>query len=184
MNDRGCVNKTGRHKDPDFPIYRADKPMIPLHLHLAIATAIAIAVSLLLSSPRIELEFPDADFHTDSMVLVRYDKTPPNRTLQGHKLLVLVLPSWTPPEKDIEQVRNRYPDLVVQVGKMDELTKDDWKDVTILLTGYSRETLPKKDDVPKLQYVQLSSAGANLVVSDPLFSETDVAFCTANGVHG
>ncbi|KAF3771303.1 hypothetical protein M406DRAFT_240378, partial [Cryphonectria parasitica EP155] len=60
----------------------------------------------------------------------------------------------------------------------------EWKDVTILLTGYSREFLPEKDDVPKLQYVQLSSAGANAIVSDPLYTDTDVAFCTANGVHG
>lgn len=118
------------------------------------------------------------------MVLVRYDKTPPNKTLHGHKLIVLVLPSWTPSEKDIDEVRSKYPGLVVQVAELDKLTKDDWKDVTILLTGFSRTTLPNKDDVPKLEYVQLTSAGANLVVSDPLFSETDIAFCTANGVHG
>lgn len=118
------------------------------------------------------------------MVLVRFDKVPPNKTLQGHKLLALVLETWQPSENDIEEVRSKYPDLEVQVAKLEELSKDDLKDVTILLTGFSRSTLPSKDDVPKLEYVQLTSAGANLVVSDPLFSETNVAFCTANGVHG
>lgn len=119
------------------------------------------------------------------MVLVRYDKTPPNKTLQGHKLLVLVLAaSFTPTDQDVEDLRRAYPGLVVQVARLEDLARDDWKDVTVLLTGASRATLPRKEDVPKLEYVQLTSAGANLVVSDPLFSETDVAFCTANGVHG
>lgn len=121
----------------------------------------------------------------NTMVLVRYDKTPPNKTLQGHKLIVLLLSSsYTPSDKDVEELRSKYPDLTVQVANQADLTEEDWKDVTILLTGFSRATLPKKDEVPKLEYVQLTSAGANLVVSDPLFSETDVAFCTANGVHG
>lgn len=118
------------------------------------------------------------------MVLVRYDKTPPNKTLQGHKLVALNLSIWAPSEKDVAEIKKKYPDLTVLVGNFEDISKEDWKDVTILLTGSSRGTLPKKDDVPKLEYVQLSSAGANLVVPDPLFSETNVAFCTANGVHG
>lgn len=118
------------------------------------------------------------------MVLVRYDKTPPNKTLQGHKLIVIILPTYQPSPEDVAALQRKYPDLTVQVAKQDELTQADWHDATILLAGFSQESLPKKDDVPKLEYVQLTSAGANLVVSDPLFSETDVAFCTANGVHG
>lgn len=120
------------------------------------------------------------------MVLVRlYDKPPPNKTLQGHKLLVLKLPAFSEPtDRDIDELRRAYPGLVVQVARLADLTPADWHDVTVLLTGSSRATLPRKEDVPKLEYVQLTSAGANSVVADPLFSETDVAFCTANGVHG
>lgn len=117
------------------------------------------------------------------MVIVRYDKTPPNKTLLGHKLLV-VLSGYTPTQQQLDEVQKRHPDLKVQVAQKSKLTKEDWKDVTILVAGHNRDGLPEKDDVPKLQYVQLSSAGANLVVDDPLFKETDVAFCTANGVHG
>lgn len=128
----------------------------------------------------------DDDNDNDKMVLVRYyDKMPPpNKTLQGHKLMVLVLASFTPRDQDVDELRRAYPGLAVQVARLEDLTRDDWRDVTVLLTGFSRATLPRKDDVPKLEYVQLTSAGANLVVNDPLFSETDVAFCTANGVHG
>lgn len=118
------------------------------------------------------------------MVLVRLDnRPPPNRTLKGHKLLV-VLPSWKPSKEDLDAVHTQFPDLEVVTGDIKDITKEQWRDVTVLLTGYSRETLPKKEDVPKLEYIQLSSAGANAVVTDPLFTETDVAFCTANGVHG
>lgn len=117
------------------------------------------------------------------MVLVRYDKNPPNKTLEGQKLLI-TLGEFSPSTEEIDAVKQKYPDLDVQVGQKKDITKEEWKDVTILLTTHNREGLPDKDDVPNLQYVQLSSAGANLIVTDPLYTDTDVAFCTANGVHG
>lgn len=117
------------------------------------------------------------------MVLVRYDKMPPNKTLQGQKLLI-TQDQYKLPEEEIEAVKEKYPDLQVQVSSKKDVTKEEWKDVTILVTSHNREGLPEKDDVPNLQYIQLSSAGANLIVDDPLYTETDIAFCTANGVHG
>lgn len=117
------------------------------------------------------------------MVLVRYDSTPPNKTLKGHKLLI-ALGDYKPSEDELQAVKEKYPDLEIQTGKKSDLTKEQWQDVTILVTGYNRDGLPDKDDVPNLQYIQLSSAGANLIVDDPLYTDTDVAFCTANGVHG
>lgn len=118
------------------------------------------------------------------MVLVRYDKMPPNKTLQGHKLLVLLGDVWKPSSEELQALRQKYPDLEIQTGSKKDVTKEEWKDVTLLVTGYNREGLPELEDVPKLQYIQLSSAGANAVVDDPLYKDTDVAFCTANGVHG
>lgn len=118
-----------------------------------------------------------------TMTLIRFGEKPPNKTLKGHKLLV-ALPSFKPSEEEIDELQSRYSGLEVQLGSVKDVTKEEWKDVTILVTGYNREGLPDKDDVPNLEYVQLSSAGANLVVSDPLYKDTDIAFCTANGVHG
>lgn len=117
------------------------------------------------------------------MTLVRFGQKPPNKTLKGHKLLV-ALPSFKPSKEEVDELKSRYPGLEVQLGSVKDVTKEEWKDVTILVTGYNSEGLPDKDDVPNLEYVQLSSAGANLVVSDPLYKDTDIAFCTANGVHG
>lgn len=118
------------------------------------------------------------------MVLVRYEKTPPNKTLQGHKLLYLIAASWKPSQDEVEAVKQKYPDLQIQFAAKSDVTKEEWKDVTILLTGSSQDGLPALEDVPNLQYVQLASAGANQIVTHPLFVDTDVAFCTANGVHG
>ncbi|KAF2180869.1 NAD(P)-binding protein [Zopfia rhizophila CBS 207.26] len=50
----------------------------------------------------------------------------------------------------------------------------------VLLTW---KVFPKKEQVPKLQYVQLLSAGCNQIQGLPFFKESDVAFCTANGAH-
>lgn len=57
----------------------------------------------------------------------------------------------------------------------------DWSKATVLLTG---PLVPAVGQAPNLQLVQLQSAGANYLLDNPLFKDTDVAFSTANGVHG
>jgi hypothetical protein len=49
--------------------------------------------------------------------------------------------------------------------------------------GMTYNVLPTRELAPKLQYMQLCSAGANHIHRLPLYEETDIAFCTANGVH-
>lgn len=115
------------------------------------------------------------------MVIVAY---PPNKDLKGHKLLSL-LPSFKPSEEEVAALKQKYPGLEIQIAdKKSDVTKEEWHNVTALATGYNQEGLPEKDDVPNLRYVQLSSAGANLITSDPLYTDTNVSFCTANGIHG
>ncbi|KAK3991071.1 hypothetical protein QBC44DRAFT_349473 [Cladorrhinum sp. PSN332] len=87
-----------------------------------------------------------------------------NRTLKGHKLLMVT--AYVQPEWD--QGHPPFPD-------------EEWKDVTLLLTF---TVLPTPEQAPNLQFVQLMSAGANHVLEAPIFKNTDVKFCTANGVHG
>lgn len=114
--------------------------------------------------------------------------TSSNRSLAGHKLLFL-----TPdpiPEAYISKLHARFRDLEVVVratpwaSKLpgEEWREEDWKDVTILLSG---NAFPKsREEAPKLEYVQLLSAGANMILKHPLFLDSDVAFCTANGIAG
>ncbi|OAA65629.1 D-isomer specific 2-hydroxyacid dehydrogenase [Niveomyces insectorum RCEF 264] len=114
---------------------------------------------------------------------------PPNKTLDGH--LLLITGPKAPTQAWLDRIHALYPGLRVLYRELhwgqklaaDALTATDWHDVTVLLT--TGGTLPPDPAaVPKLQYVQLFSAGANLIIKQPLFTDTDVAFCTANGVHG
>lgn len=110
-----------------------------------------------------------------------------NPTLNGHKLLILS--PFLTPQATLDALRKRFADLKIVVrqqpfddGNPNSLVeRGEWKDVTVLLTG---SALPEREDAPKLSYVQLLSAGVNHLVSKPLFKDTDIPFCTANGVHG
>jgi len=109
----------------------------------------------------------------------------PNPTLKGHKLLIAI-PLDFPPSI-LEAIASQFPDLQIVSQKLEwgqrtiACSADEWKDVTLLMTFAG---LPTPEEAPKLQLVQLVSAGANHVLESPLFKDTDVIFCTANGVHG
>ncbi|KAI6090286.1 hypothetical protein F4821DRAFT_228992 [Hypoxylon rubiginosum] len=112
----------------------------------------------------------------------------PNKDLKGHKLLLIV--PWDPPAGYIDGLHKSFPGLEVVHSNWDtwkesslpsDVADEDWKTVTILLTG---PKFPTKEAASNLQLVQLQSAGANYVLDNPLFKDTDIAFCTANGVHG
>ncbi|KKP05740.1 D-isomer specific 2-hydroxyacid dehydrogenase [Trichoderma harzianum] len=121
-----------------------------------------------------------------------------NRTLDGHKLLLLL--GVTGPPKSllgtvfrpewIAELKKLFPGLEIVTVRdaawntpsfQKQFPDEEWKDVTILVTG---SALPTADIAPKLEYVQLQSAGANHVLDHPLIRETNVALCTASGVHG
>lgn len=102
--------------------------------------------------------------------------------------LLLVLVHFKPSAEYIDKIRLDNPGmgvLAAQTGYNDgkiptEVSDDIWAKVTVLLTWGS---LPSKEQAPNLRYVQLLSAGCNQIFGKPIFEETDVAFCTSNGVH-
>lgn len=109
----------------------------------------------------------------------------PNRDLNGHQLLIVS--HLTPPTDWAKKVKERYSGLDIVYYDRDSwadqsLTPEiKWEDVTIMLTGM---LFPTKSLAPKLEAVQLMSAGANFLLNNPLFTDTDIAFCTASGIHG
>ncbi|RYP47102.1 hypothetical protein DL768_006776 [Monosporascus sp. mg162] len=110
----------------------------------------------------------------------------PNPDLTGHKLLLLT--PFDLPTGWADAARARYPGLAIEHNRHNPWDGGgrppedvDWSDVTVLMTG---PVLPSPRDAPRLQLVQLQSAGANYVLEHPLFKDKKVAFCTANGVHG
>ncbi|KAK3318086.1 hypothetical protein B0H66DRAFT_224821 [Apodospora peruviana] len=114
-----------------------------------------------------------------------------NKTLKGHKLLIVT--PWGVPPDTLDRLKTEFPDLEVDhytltlgwahktAATEPPVPVEAWKDVTILLTF---NVLPTPDQAPKLEYVQLVSAGANHILKEPIFVDTEVNFCTANGVHG
>ncbi|CAK7228960.1 hypothetical protein SCUCBS95973_007059 [Sporothrix curviconia] len=105
--------------------------------------------------------------------------------------VLLITSPRKPPQGWIDRIETKFPGLRViyrelQWGNLlaaGALSPDEWRSVTVLLTTGS--SLPKDPaEVPRLRYVQLFSAGANLVIKEPLFTDTDIVFATANGVHG
>lgn len=106
---------------------------------------------------------------------------------EGHKLLILV--PWQPKQEYLARLAETYPslDVICHKGSIHgseemptDLTPGFWKDVTILLTW---RIFPSLKEAPSLRYVQLLSAGCNHIMDKPIYTETDIAFCTANGVH-
>ncbi|PKS05017.1 hypothetical protein jhhlp_008383 [Lomentospora prolificans] len=102
---------------------------------------------------------------------------------------VLLFLPWPAEEELLQHIRDQFPGISVsayQVPWMDtvppsSVPAEELEKATILVTG---SVLPAREQVPNLGYVQLSSAGANHVLNNPLFTDTNIVFCTANGVHG
>lgn len=102
--------------------------------------------------------------------------------------VLLVLMSWDLPSWFTEKLPTVSPGIEVITYRTvrgaeevpDNIPQDVWDRVTVLFTWTE---VPPKDKAPRLQYVQLLSAGCNHMIGKPLFDDTDVAFCTANGVH-
>ncbi|KAK0715957.1 oxidoreductase-like protein [Lasiosphaeris hirsuta] len=119
---------------------------------------------------------------------MRFHHTIENRSgsgVQGHKLAVIM--PLIPEPSFFDDLKSEFPDLEIIVHKLEwgqtaaPFPASEWADVTIILTF---NTLPTPEEAPKLEYVQLLSAGANHILDNPLFKDTDITFCTANGVHG
>lgn len=110
-----------------------------------------------------------------------------NGTLAGHKLLILT--PWQVSHECLATLHRQFPGLVVKVKIQvwdtvnfnDAPPKICWDDITMLVTG---SVVPSKNEAPRLQYVQLLSAGVNFLLEKSLFKSSAVTFCTANGVHG
>lgn len=101
--------------------------------------------------------------------------SPVNKTLKGHKLLLI--PKEVPQDA-IERIESLFPDLEVAFGSD---SPDLFKDVTIVLTLFK---FPSIEEAPKLQLGQLVSAGANAILDQPIFTDTETPWCTSSGVHG
>ena len=101
---------------------------------------------------------------------------------------LITLTNWQPPVEWIADLRSKVPNIHIESyitsrgaeESLKEVPEESWKNATVLLAW---KWFPKKEWVPNLEYVQLISAGSNHAIDLPLFQDSNVALCTANGVH-
>lgn len=146
----------------------------------------SIAIGLFLQGPSSSIE-PEHSVSSPRMAA----SAPGKWTVGLDGDILLITTPRPPPAAWIERIEAKYPGLRVvyrdlQWGSSlaaDAVSADIWKAATVLLT--TGASLPKsRAEVPRLRYVQLVSAGANQIIKQPLFTDTDIVFATANGVHG
>lgn len=95
----------------------------------------------------------------------------------------LVLIQATIDDAMLEQLRQISPDLTIErisSRSSEQVSDEQWRNVEVLY-GFPW-MLPSPEQVPNLKWVQLYSAGADRLLTNPLF-KTQVMFTTASGVH-
>lgn len=92
----------------------------------------------------------------------------------------LALITISPGEDWLARLRSLAPGWHIEQVQSDAITPEQWRRVEVLY--WAGRTLPAPVHVPALRWVQLHSAGANRVLTEPLF-QTDVVFSTTSGIH-
>lgn len=97
--------------------------------------------------------------------------------------LLIAMPGPEPTDL-IKHLSKKFPEVEVTVLPLGyyafgtlEIDPKQFADKTIIMTF---DVLPKKlEDAPKLQWVQLPSAGANHINQTPVYKESDITITTA-----
>lgn len=108
---------------------------------------------------------------------------------KDHLLCALPIPE---PKEILGRLRAKFPQIEITYAQIpfnpvfDLLHKyidpGVFKDITIL---HTLATFPQeREDAPKLEVVQLMSAGSNQTLDSWIWKDKDVAICTASGIHG
>lgn len=105
-----------------------------------------------------------------------------NPSLKGHKVLILI--GGNPGEVFVKKLNAKFSDLQIDWHNTrhseSPVPVELYKDATVILTW---DALPTAEQAPKLEIVQLTSAGSNHCWNSPLYANPKIRFCTANGVH-
>ena len=83
-----------------------------------------------------------------------------------------------------EQLQQHFPQFdfeIRETSTFKEIPDESWQRTEILITVGS--SIPRKEQVPHLRWVHLYSAGADSIISNPLFEDTSIALTTSSGVH-
>jgi phosphoglycerate dehydrogenase-like enzyme len=102
-------------------------------------------------------------------------------TASGSRMVLITAPFEASRQ---ERLQNLSSDLQIKLWPSHSagaIPDELWQDAEILYTSFSTP-LPSPEQAPRLRWVQLYSAGPDLILTQPLF-QTSVIFTTASGVH-
>lgn len=97
---------------------------------------------------------------------------------------VTVLVTLHADESLIQRLRDVSPRLEVihrPAQTVAEIPPDVWQEVEVLLTW--GDVLPDRETAPNLRWVQVTSAGIDRLLGNPLFEQRDVLLTTTSGIH-
>ena len=105
---------------------------------------------------------------------------------------VLVLLPQAEPKDILDSLRNKFPKAEFRYQQVPFTTdveilrkavpSEIWHDITVLYTLFS---FPEKlSDAPKLELVQLASAGSNQIQRNPIYTDSKIDISTSTGIHG
>lgn len=96
--------------------------------------------------------------------------------------MINVLVTMPFPQPLIDKLSRVSSALVVT--QRDARTADDIADIVgEVEVIYTWQAIPLPENAPNLRWVQLHSAGADAILQHPLYTQSDVTFTTANGIH-
>ncbi|KAK2594010.1 hypothetical protein QQS21_008272 [Conoideocrella luteorostrata] len=102
--------------------------------------------------------------------------------------VLLIIVAFIPTKKWVDDLKARVPGIEIHIYPTEmyaqeipnNVPEDVWFRTTAL---YTWKAFPTRELAPRLQFVQLHSAGCNQILGNPLYEKSEIAFCTSNGVH-
>lgn len=98
-------------------------------------------------------------------------------------IVVIAIPAedQAPQRQRTEQLAQKFPQFNFELGALENISDAIWQRTEILFAASA--ALPRKEQVPNLRWVHLYSAGADHILNNPLFEDSDIALTTSSGVH-
>lgn len=105
--------------------------------------------------------------------------------------LLLIVPEPEPKEI-VDKLRDKFPQIEILFYQVtftfdldkiaSQLPPNVWDNATLLCTF---SAFPKKlSQAPKLEFVQLLSAGSNQIQNNPIYTDSEIPIAVTTGIHG
>jgi hypothetical protein len=101
---------------------------------------------------------------------------------------VLIISVWSIPPTLVAEVQSRHPHCNImsfKVSSWDDFSTVPtaaWAPATVIMAYNLPWQIPLRS--PNLKYVQLVSAASDHMRNHPVYTQSNITICSANGIHG